>query len=114
TLAQHAVADSRRSRWSLLVSHWKTKWPWCQVARREKGVYTSYPQNDLEQEAAGVRQQMAQVPGARALIKRMGQYYVASHIHDYRDCQAAKGMWVEGANACRFSAMLSPFGLKPA
>jgi len=63
----------------------------------------------IESEAAGIRRQLAQVPGARAEIKMMGDYWVASNVHDAYTCKDLKGVWVE-PNQCRFSKMLNPGG----
>jgi tetratricopeptide (TPR) repeat protein len=61
----------------------------------------------IEQESAAIRNQNAQVPGARAEIKMMGDYWVAPNVHDYYQCQALKGVWAEANNECRFSKMLN-------
>ena len=63
--------------------------------------------SQLDQEVAGIRRQMAQVPGARAEIRMMGEYWVATNVHDYYQCQALKGVWAENRE-CRFSRMFNP------
>jgi len=63
----------------------------------------------IEQEAAGIRNQLAQEPGARAEIQMMSEYWVATNVHDSYQCQALKGVWAEN-NQCRFSKMLNPAG----
>lgn len=60
----------------------------------------------IDQEAAAIRNQNAQVPGARAEIQMMGEYWVATNVHDSYECQRLRGVWAENRE-CRFSKMLN-------
>ena len=62
----------------------------------------------IDQEATAIRHQNAQVPGARAEIKMMGDYWVAPNVPDSYQCEALRGVWAGANNECRFSKMLNP------
>jgi tetratricopeptide (TPR) repeat protein len=61
----------------------------------------------IDQEVAAIRNQKAQEPGARAEVQMMGDYWVATNVHDPYTCKGLKGVWME-PNQCRFSRMLNP------